>query len=354
MAKTNAVLGLELDQNNCDHHLCESCIFGKMSRSPFPNSHTKADDVGHIIHSGIGIVPIMTPAGERYYTIFKDDYSNWTSMALMKEKSEVADLFIKFVAFVKTTTGKTIRILRTDGGKEYDNNYLNNYFATSGIVHQTSNPYTPQENGVAERMNRTAMESTRSSLYMRSNRFTNLFKKTDVSILKLWGEFLRSAIYVLNRTLSSSSSSNSSSKTPFEIFFKKKPSVEHLRVIGCRAYVHIPDCKRKKLDPKAIPCWLVGYGEETKGWKLWDPVSRKIILSRDVTFDENLLICDVRVDTNQNTLKQTDCALLFDPFLLAAEILHLVYILPYLMVSVAQMMISLCILVRNLGSRGFT
>lgn len=97
--------------------------------------------------------------------------------------------------------------------------------------------------------------------------------------MELWGEFLRSAIYVLNRTISTVST-----KTPFEMFFGKKPNIENLRVIGCRAYAHVPDEKRKKLDSKATPCWLVGYGEETKGWILWDPESRKFILSRDVTF----------------------------------------------------------------------
>jgi hypothetical protein len=70
--------------------------------------------------------------------------------------------------------------------------------------------------------------------------------------------------------------------------------------------VHIPDCKRKKLDPKAIPCWLVGYGEESKGWRLYDPVSKKIIISRDVTFDEQLLISDFKDSTERNKSKQSD------------------------------------------------
>jgi hypothetical protein len=187
MARTNAVAGLDLDLKNLDYQLCEGCIFGKMSRSPFPTSSTQAEHVGHIIHSEIGIVPVPTPNGECCYSIFKDDYSNWTSMALMKKKSDAADFFIKFVAFVKTATGKTVKILRTDGGKEYDNGYLNNFLATSGIVHQTSNSYTPQQNGVSERMNRTAMESTRSRLHIRSSRLTNLFKKAENSILELWG-----------------------------------------------------------------------------------------------------------------------------------------------------------------------
>ena len=209
------------------------------------------------------------------------------------------------------------KALRTDGGTEYRSNRLKNWLENSGITHQTTAAYTPQQNGVSERLNRTAMESTRSTIYMRTNKHTNLFKNESNPALELWGEFLRSAVYVLNRTISSSSTI-----TPFELLFGRKPNIENLRVIGCRAYAHVPDAKRKKLDAKATPCWLVGYGEETKGWILWDPESRKYILSRDVTFNENLLIGDVK-EHKSSRQKDPECSL-FDPFLLATKILGLV------------------------------
>ena len=240
----------------------------------------------------------------------------------MKKKSDASRDLIKFIKFLQTTSGNTVRIVRTDGGKEYDNNFINDFFAANGITHQISNSHTPQQNGVAERMNRTAMESARSSLHMRSNKLTNLFKKGDRSILELWGEFLKSAIYVLNRTLSCNPSSNSSSKTPHELLFGEKPDISHLRVIGCRAYVHVPDANHRKLEPKGIPCWLFGYGDYTKGWRMWDPATRKFIVSRDVTFDENLLISDFNDDSNHHSPKQSE-HLLFDPFFLVTEILGL-------------------------------
>lgn len=77
----------------------------------------------------------------------------------MKQKSQAEDLFIKFSAFVKTTTGNDVKILRTDGGTEYRSNRLKNWLENSGIIHQTTTPYTLQQNGVSERMNRTAMKS---------------------------------------------------------------------------------------------------------------------------------------------------------------------------------------------------
>jgi hypothetical protein len=348
MLKLNAVTGFDLDFNNAVHSICEGCIFGKMTRSPFPSSSTKSESVGHIIHSDIGIVSIPSPSGEHYYSISKDDYSNWTSVTLMKKKSDAAKHLIKFIQFLKTTSGNSVRIVRTDGGKEYDNIFINDFFATNGITHQITNPHTPQQNGVAERMNRTAMEAARSSLHMRSSNLTNLFKKGDRSILELWGEFLKSAIYVLNRTLSCNPSSSSSTKTPHELLFNEKPNISHLRIIGCRAYVHIPAANHRKLEPKGIPCWLVGYGDSTKGWKMWDPATRKFILSRDVTFNEDLLISDFSDDSNHHANKQTE-NLLFDPFLLVTEILGLVFINRHFYHIFTNNSTILCSYATNLG-----
>ena len=144
---------------------------------------------------------------------------------------------------------------------------------------------------------------------------SSLIKKESRRVLELWGEFLLSTVHVLNRTISSRVN-----KTPFELFYNKKPSVEHFRVIGCRAYVHVPDQLRKKLDSKAQLGWLVGYPEDMKGWIIWEPFSRKFITSRDVIFNEDLLINEYNEETSE---KETT---LFDPFLLSAEILGLVTI----------------------------
>lgn len=141
------------------------------------------------------------------------------------------------------------------------------------------------------------MESTRSSMYSRGNTSQNVINKVSKHVLELWGEFLRSTIYVLNRT-----ASTKSDITPYEKYYGTRPNIDNLRVIGCKAYVHVPDCKRQKLDPKAEICWFVGYCEETKAWLLWNPTTRKFIKSRDVTFEETSLINDY---TEQS---QTECS----------------------------------------------
>jgi hypothetical protein len=74
--------------------------------------------------------------------------------------------------------------------------------------------------------------------------------------------------------------------TPEEAWSGIKPSVHHFRVFGCLAYAHVPDNQRKKLDNKSIKCVHLGLSEESKAYKLYDPIEKKIIISRDVVFDE--------------------------------------------------------------------
>ena len=100
--------------------------------------------------------------------------------------------------------------------------------------------------------------------------------------MQWWGEALQTATYLLNR----SGSRTRSYKTPYELWTGRRPSVDHLRVFGSVAYVHVPKVQRKKLEPKSIKCLFVGYCTDTKAYRLWDPKRRRIIVSRDVIFDE--------------------------------------------------------------------
>lgn len=97
----------------------------------------------------------------------------------------------------------------------------------------------------------------------------------------LWAEAV-STCYLINR----SPSSSIEDKTPYEMWLGRKPSVAHLRIFGCEAFVHVPNEKRSKLDPKEHKCIFIGYGENVKAYNLWNPLTQKITLSRDVIFRE--------------------------------------------------------------------
>ena len=100
--------------------------------------------------------------------------------------------------------------------------------------------------------------------------------------LYYWAEAVNTANYILNRCITS----GVHEVTPEECFYGRKPSLEHLKVFGCLAYVHVPTEVRSKLDPKVEKCVLVGYSEEQKGYKCYNPVTKKNVVSRDVIFDE--------------------------------------------------------------------
>lgn len=101
--------------------------------------------------------------------------------------------------------------------------------------------------------------------------------------VEFWSETVASAVHVLNRTLS-----RTNNKTPYELWYGKKPNISYLRIFGSRAFVHIPHASRSKLYSKAVGCMMVGYCSEAKAYRLWNPATRRIVISRDVIFDETI------------------------------------------------------------------
>ena len=128
-----------------------------------------------------------------------------------------------------------------------------------------SSPTPPEQNGVAERINRTILESARSMMH-----FASL-------PLSLWAEACNTAVYLLNRAATKSVDG----KTPFEIWKGMKPNLSHIRVFGSTLYVHIP--KEKPEIHKVLPCWIL---RDAEGFRAWDPKTGKVLISRDVVFQE--------------------------------------------------------------------
>ncbi|RVW59737.1 Retrovirus-related Pol polyprotein from transposon TNT 1-94 [Vitis vinifera] len=179
--------------------------------------------------------------------------------------------FKTYKAKVEKETGAFIRSLRTDRGGEFTSNEFTSFCNENGILRQLTAAYTPQQNGVAERKNRTIMNMVRSMLSEKQ------IPKT------FWPEAVNWTVHVLNR----SPTLAVKNKTPEEAWSGRKPSVDHFRIFGCISHVHVPDHKRVKLDAKSLRCILLGVSEESKAYRLFDPISQKIIISRDVVFEED-------------------------------------------------------------------
>lgn len=224
MASLGCTSGLALFNDDLST-LCEGCIMGKMQRFPFKHGHEKATAPGQRIHSDIcGPIQVTTPSGNRYFATFKDDYSSYCTTSLLKKKSEMATALQNFVTKVKNQIHKDVKCIRSDNGGEYLSSELQNWLNKEGISHERSAPYTPQQNGVAERTNRTLMEAARSMLYG---------KKVP---LELWGEAIMCATHIQNRKISSTND-----VTSFELWTGSRPDVSYFRIFGSPAFVHIPD-----------------------------------------------------------------------------------------------------------------
>ncbi|CAG9132679.1 unnamed protein product [Plutella xylostella] len=153
------------------------------------------------------------------------------------------------------------------------------------IIHQKTNPYTPEQNGLSERNNRTIVERARCLLFE-----AELDKK-------FWAEAANTAVYLKNRSIASGIE-----KTPYEMWFSRKPDLQHLRVFGSTVMVHIPKEKRTKWDKKSMRHILVGYCDNVKGYRIYNPVNNQVSTSSDVVIQEK----PKRPDTVTVSLESTD------------------------------------------------
>ena len=287
LARDKLVEGFDYDATK-KPTFCEPCIDGKQSKMPFPKTgEERSKDLLGVIHSDVcGKIETKSLSGAEYFVTFIDDKSRSVWVYVMKHKSEVLEKFKEWKAIVENSIGIKMKTFRTDNGGEYKSREFKDYLKKEGIHHEFAIPKTPQQNGIAERMNRTLVESVRAML-------------ADSKLPKrFWAEALATATYLRNR----SPTTAVKEKTPCEVLTGKKPNVENLRIFGCNAYAHVPKDERKKLDSKTKKSIFLGYGDEIKGYRLYDNNKKKVFYSRDVQFNE---IPDEPEDREPDELKES-------------------------------------------------
>ena len=271
------------------------CIKGKQTNKSKKGAN-KSSDILEVIHTDI-CSPDMDSHGQEYFISFIDDYTRYMYIYMLYNKNEALDAFKIFKAEVEKQCGKQIKIVRSDRGGEYYGRYTEDgqapgpfakFLQEHGIVAQYTMPGSPDQNGVAERRNRTLLDMVRSMLSS-----SNLPKS-------LWAEALKTAVYILNRV-----STKAVPKTPFELWKGWKPSLRHMRVWGCPSEVRIYNPQEKKLDPRTISGYFIGYAERSKGYRFYCPSrSTRIVESRNAKFLENDLIS--RSDQTRNIVSEKD------------------------------------------------
>ena len=262
-----------LPQFSASSTICTSCMVGKQHRNPFPKkSHWRASQKLQLIHADLcGLITPISTGSKRYLISFIDDFTRKVWIYFLVEKSDAFNTFKHFKSLFEKEIENCIKCLCTDRGGEFTSNEFNLFCKENGIKRQLTAAYTPQQNGVAERKNRTVMNMVRSLLA--EKKIPNNF----------WPEAVNWVVHVLNR----SPTLAVKYMPPEEAWSGIKPSVEHFRVFGCVSHVHVPDAKRKKLEDKSFTCVLLGISEESKAYKLYDPISKRIVVSRDVKFEED-------------------------------------------------------------------
>ncbi|BBG92676.1 multidrug resistance-associated protein 9, partial [Prunus dulcis] len=220
--------------------VCEGCTFGKHCRKAFPKEATsRATTPLELVHTDVcGPMQTVTKAGNR--------------------------------ATVELQSGYKVKKLRSDRGGEYTSNEFNKFCDEMGMERQLTVAYSPQQNGVAERKNRTIVEMAKCMMIEKG------------MPLEFWAETVNTAVYVLNR----SPTKALDKKTPFEAYSGRKPGLKHLRVFGSLCYAHVPNPQRQKLDSASNRCVFLGYGSCEKGYRLYNIATEKVIISRDVVFNE--------------------------------------------------------------------
>ena len=250
---------------------CNICLKAKMPRKSFPAiKERQSKNPLELIHSDLcGPMPVNSLQKRRYWALFIDDCTRYTWIYFLYRKSDVGKAFEAYVNFVQNQFDRRIKSVRTDDGKEYRTSVMKQVLRNQGIDHQVTARYTPQQNGVAERANRTVMEKTRSLLL-------------DSQLPKVfWQSAALFAVHVKNitpyrRLLSSS---------PYEALHGRKPNVDNIKPFGCLAYVQIPRKLRSKLDDTARQMAFMGYTYNTdKVLQFYDPKAGRFIQGETAEF----------------------------------------------------------------------
>lgn len=222
MIGSNAVSGLENANPNNPSATCVPCTQGKMNRGSFPTSNSRANRCAELIHFDT-VGPFQTPSlgNAQYICVFVDDYSGMTFVYPMKQKSEANDA-IKWMVTTANKDNYQVVNFRSDNAKEYFSSNVNRYLLDCNTHHEASAPDCPEQNGRIERQNRTIGEMVRTLLHS-----ANL-------PMSLWAELARTASYIRNMI----PLERLNFKTPFEVWYGRKPDFKHLRIIGSRAFAY--------------------------------------------------------------------------------------------------------------------
>lgn len=266
---------------------CETCLKNKSTRIISRVAPAKSQRPLEKIHSDLaGPITPTSLGGHKYVITFTDDYSRFSWVYLTKEKSNCFEAFKIFKKNVENEFNQKIAFLHCDNGGEYSSNEFKRFAQHEGIQIQYTVPYSPEQNGVSERLNRTLFDMTRC------------FLNDSATLIKpLWAELVKTSCYIKNRL---PSSTNATFKSPFEMLYNRQPTVDHLRIIGSECFCHKTGKITEKLAERSTQCVLVGYESENI-FRVFDASTNSVFRCRDVVICEDLQDTTTTVQPNDET-----------------------------------------------------
>jgi hypothetical protein len=253
--------------------ICEDCLYGKHTTHPFNNTVQRETDPLECIYVDIwGPASTQSAGGAKYFMLCIDGATSYRKVYFLSSKTAEVTLkiFKEFHVESERQTGRKLKRVRLDMGREWCNTLWDRYAKEQGVILDFATPYAHQQNGRAERSMRTLLDMARSML-------------ADAGLpQKYWADAVQTAAYIRNLV----PTSNSPAHVPAERWSQKRQDISHLRAFGCTCYAHVPvEISPSKLAPRSVKLTMIGYFEHA-GYKLLDKSTGKTFRSRDVVFDE--------------------------------------------------------------------
>ncbi|CAN1830555.1 Retrovirus-related Pol polyprotein from transposon RE1 [Linum perenne] len=258
----SVIPGIAINKNS---H-CSICPCAKQKRLSFLISSSVSTRAFALIHVDIwGHASTVSITGHKFFLTIVDDYTRTTWVHLLTAKSEARAYLISFCEMVCTQFESSVQVVRSDNGREF---LIPDFYASKGIIHQTSFPYTSQQNGIVERKHQHILSITRALLFQ-------AFLPPQ-----FWSFAVQHSVHLINRT----PTRVLQNRTPYELLHEVIPYYNRHRVFGCLCYATYTGPHQSKLASRAVPCLYLGNAVNTKGYRLFNLATEAVLTSRDVVF----------------------------------------------------------------------
>ncbi|GJT09337.1 putative ribonuclease H-like domain-containing protein [Tanacetum coccineum] len=272
LVKENLVRDLPLKRFENDQ-TCVACLKGKQHRASCKtkafNPITKPLFMLHMDLFGLTFVSSLMH--KKYCLVVTDDYSRFSWVFFLSTKDETTEILKNFIKEVENLVYTKVKVIRSDNGTEFKNKVMDDFCREKGIKREYNVARTLQQNGVAERMNRTLIEAARTILA--DSKLATTF----------WAEAVSTACYVQNRVLIV----KPHNKTPYELFRGFKPAIGFMKPFGCHVTILNTLDKLGKFDGKSDEGFFVGYSLSSKAFRVYNTRTRKVQENLHIGFLEN-------------------------------------------------------------------